>query len=168
MAKNYGALAKQAENATKGIKDRELRKEAFRILLLQLMAGGGTVTGTTRKKRSTRKKRTTRKKRRPGRPAARKKTKKKAARKKAVKKARKRPGRRGGGVVTTALNRLIAGNYFRSAKDAATIFRELRKRRVDIEPSQLRMELLRFTRARKLRRKIKMKGKKVTYLYSKR
>jgi hypothetical protein len=158
MAKNYGALAKQAENSTKGIKDRELRKEAFRILLLQLMAGGGTVQGTPRKRR------TTRKKRRPGRPAIRRKTGKKVARKK----ARKRPGRRGGGVVTTALNRLLGGNYFRTPKDAATIFKELRRRRVDIEPSQLRMELLRFTRARKLKRKIKMKGKKVTYLYSKR
>lgn len=158
MAKNYGALAKQAENATKGIKDRELRKEAFRILLLQLMAGGGTVKGTARKKR------VTRKKRRPGPKAGRRKAKKKAARKK----ARKRPGRRGGGVVTTALNRLLAGNYFRAPKDAATVFKELRRRRVDIEPSQLRMELLRFTRARKLKRKIRMKGRKVTYLYSKR
>ncbi len=158
MAKNYGALAKQAENATKGIRDKELRKEAFRILLLQLMAGGGTVQGTARKRR------TTRKKRRPARKAISRKIKKKVA----GKKARKRPGRRGGGVVTTALNRLLAGNYFRTPKDAATVFKELRRRRVDIEPSQLRMELLRFTRARKLRRKIKMKGKKVTYLYSKR
>lgn len=164
MPKNYGALAKQAEKATKGIKDRELRKEAFRILLLQLMAGGGTSPGTTRKKRATRKKRTTRKKRRPGRPVTRKKTRKKAAKKKAA----KRPGRRGGGVVTTALNRLLAGNYFRAPKDAATVFKELRKRRVAIEPSQLRMELLRFTRSRKLKRKVRMKGRKVTYLYGKR
>lgn len=162
MPKNYGALAKQAENATKGIKDRELRKEAFRILLLQLMAGGGTVQGTTRRKRATRKKR------RPRPQAARKRVKKKARKKAAGKKARKRPGRRGGGVVTTALNRLLAGNYFRTPKDAATVFKELRRRRVDIEPSQLRMELLRFTRARKLKRKVRMKGRKVTYLYSKR
>jgi hypothetical protein len=162
MAKNYGALAKQAENATKGIKNRELRKEAFRILLLQLMAGGGTVPRTTRKKR------VTRKKRRPGPKAGRKKAKTKAKKKAVRKKARKRPGRRGGGVVTTALNRLLARNYFRAPKDAATVFKELRRRRVDIEPSQLRMELLRFTRARKLKRKIRMKGRKVTYLYGKR
>lgn len=158
MPKDYGVLAKQAENATKGIKDRELRKEAFRILLLQLMAGGGIVRGASRKKRAARKKR------RPGRPATRKKIRKKAAKKKAG----KRPGRRGGGVVTTALNRLLAANYFRTAKDATTVYKVLRRKRVDIEPSQLRMELLRFTRARKLKRKVRMKGRKVTYLYSKR
>ena len=43
MAKSYGELAKTAEKAVTGIKDKELRKEAFRILLLQLMAGGGAV-----------------------------------------------------------------------------------------------------------------------------
>lgn len=159
MGKNYGDLAKQAEKAVKGIKDRELRKEAFRILLLQLMAGGRTIVATGARKR-----RTTKKRRGPGRPPK----KKKAVRKVAGKKAVKRPGRRGGGVVTTALNKLLAAGYFRAARDAATIFKELSRRRVRIEPSQLRMELLRFTRARKLKRKVKMKGHKVTYLYSKR
>ena len=159
MGKNYGDLAKQAEKAVKGIKDRELRKEAFRILLLQLMAGGRAIVAT-----GARKKRTTKKRRRPGRPPKKKKTVRKVARKKAV----KRPGRRGGGVVTTALNKLLAAGYFRAARDAATIFKELSRRRVRIEPSQLRMELLRFNRARKLKRKVKMKGRKVTYLYSKR
>lgn len=154
MPKNYSALAKQAENATRGIRDKELRKEAFRILLLQLMATGRIAPTRAGKRR------TTRKKRGPGRPPSRKKA--------PARKARKRPGRRGGGVVTTALNKLLASGYFRSSRDAATTFKELRKRRVDIEPSQLRMELLRFTRARKLRRRIKMKGRKVTYLYTKR
>lgn len=159
MAKSYGDLAKQAEKAVKGIKDKELRKEAFRILLLQLMAGGGAAASTGAPKR-----RTTKKRRRPGRPPK----KKKAVREVARKKAAKRPGRRGGGVVTTALNKLLAAGYFRAARDAATIFKELSRRRVRIEPSQLRMELLRFTRTRKLRRKVKMKGRKVTYLYTKR
>lgn len=156
MAKGYGDLAKQAEKAVKGIRDKELRKEAFRILLLQLMAGG-TPAAAPRKRRG---RKATKKRRGPGRPS-----KKKIARKK--KKAAKRPGRRGGGVVTTALNKLLASGYFRTNRDAATVFRELRKRRVDIEPSQLRMELLRFSRARKLKRKVKMKGRKVTYLYRK-
>ena len=94
---------------------------------------------------------------------ARKVVKKKVARKKAA----KRPGRAGGGVVTTNLDKLIASGYFRIPRDAASVFAQFRKRRVDILPSQLRMELLRFARSRKLKRKIKMKGKKVTYLYSK-
>jgi hypothetical protein len=157
MGKNYGDLAKQAENAVRGIRDKELRKEAFRILLLQLMAGGGA-TPALRKRRATVKRRA------PRRPTRKKKVTRKVARKKAV----KRPGRRGGGVVTTALNKLLASGYFRASRDAATIFKELSRRRLRIEPSQLRMELLRFTRARKLRRKVKMKGRKVTYLYSKR
>jgi len=159
MGKSYGDLAKQAEKAVKGIKDRELRKEAFRILLLQLMAGGRAAVSTIVRKR-----RTTKKRRGPGRPPKKKKAVRKVTRKKAV----KRPGRRGGGVVTTALNKLLSAGYFRTARDAATVFKELSRRRVRIEPSQLRMELLRFTRGRKLRRKVKMKGHKVTYLYSKR
>lgn len=150
MGKSIGDLAKRAEGAVRGIKDRELRKEAFRILLLQLMAGGdaSSVRG-----RAT----TTGKRRGPGRPPL----------KKSAKKAAKRPGRRGGGVVTTALNKLLGAGYFRTNRDAATVFKELRKRRVDIEPSQLRMELLRFARSGKLKRRIKMKGRKVTYLYRK-
>jgi hypothetical protein len=43
---------------------------------------------------------------------------------------------------------------------------ELNKKKVKLEPSQLRMVLLRFARTGKLKRRIKMKGKKVTYLYS--
>ncbi|MEE9552795.1 MAG: hypothetical protein V3W18_00745 [candidate division Zixibacteria bacterium] len=154
MGKNFGELAKKAEKAVKGIKDKELRKEAFRIFLLQLMAGGGVSfsegTGLAPKRG--------RKKRGPGRPPL-KKTAKKA------KKPAKRPGRAGGGVVTTGLNKLLTGGYFRANRDATTVFNEFRKRRIDIEPSQLRMELLRFARSGKLKRKIKMKGRKVTYLY---
>lgn len=153
MGKNYGDLARQAEKNVKGIKDKELRKEAFRILLLQLMAGGASParSGTAERK--------TRKKRGPGRPPL-----KKAARRK-TKKAARRPGRAGGGVVTTGLNKLVSAGYFRGNRDAATVYREFRKRRIDIEPSQLRMELLRFARSGKLKRRVKMKGRKVTYLY---
>lgn len=154
MGKNFAELARQAEKAVKGIKDKELRKEAFRIFLLQLMAGGGVSfsaeTGLAPK--------TARKKRGPGRPPLKKSAKK-------ARKPAKRPGRAGGGVVTTGLNKLLAGGYFKANRDATTVFKEFRKRRIDIEPSQLRMELLRFARSGKLKRKIKMKGKKVTYLY---
>lgn len=165
MAKSYGELAKAAEKAVTGIRDKELRKEAFRMLLLQLMAGGGAAAAAPpRAKKKAAKKKAARRKTR--KKVARKKAKK-VARKAVKKKATKRPGRAGGGVVTTTLNKLIAAGYFRTARDAATVFKEFRKRRVNILPSQLRMELLRFARARKLKRKIKMKGKKVTYLYSK-
>jgi len=144
MGKSYADLARQAEIAAKKIKDKELRKEAFRILLLQFIAGGvspsaGIGRATTTKRRG------------PGRPR--------------LKKAVFRPGRRGGGVVTTALDKLVAAGYFKKDRDAAGVFRDLSRRRVDIEPSQLRMELLRFARSGKLKRKIKMKGRKVTYLY---
>ena len=139
MVKNFAAMAKEAEKAVRGLRDKELRKEAFSIILLKLLSGGARVTGTT----------------------------KKTTTKKVVKrKAAKRPGRAGGGVVTTALNKLLGSGYFRKQRDAATVFKEMKKRRVDILPSQLRMELLRFARSGKLKRKIKMKGKKVTYLYS--
>lgn len=153
MGKSYGELARQAETAVKGIKDKELRKEAFRILLLQLMAGGALPSGSGVAVR------TAKKRRGPGRPPLKKTATKKA------KKPAKRPGRAGGGVVTTGLNKLLTSGYFRVNRDAATVFREFRKRRIDIEPSQLRMELLRFARSGKLKRKIKMKGRKVTYLY---
>jgi hypothetical protein len=166
MAKSYGELARTAEKAVKGIRDKELRKEAFRILLLQLMAGGGAaVAAAPRAKKKAAKKKAA--KRKATRKKVAKRKAKKVARKAVKKKAAKRPGRAGGGVVTTTLNKLIAAGYFRAARDAATVFKEFRKRRVYILPSQLRMELLRFARARKLKRKIKMKGKKVTYLYSK-
>jgi hypothetical protein len=171
MAKSYGEIAKAAEKAVSRIKDKELRKEAFRIMLLQLMAGGKGVAAAPRTRRKAAKKRGARKK-----VARRKVAKKKVARRKARrvakkkvarKKAARRPGRAGGGVVTTNLNKLIATGYFRAPRDAASVFNEFKKRRVGILPSQLRMELLRFARSRKLRRRIRMKGKKVTYLYSK-
>lgn len=154
MGKNFAELARQAEKAVKGIKDKELRKEAFRIFLLQLMAGGGVSFSAEMSLAP----KTARKKRGPGRPPLKKSAKK-------ARKPAKRPGRAGGGVVTTGLNKLLAGGYFKANRDATTVFKEFRKRRIDIEPSQLRMELLRFARSGKLKRKIKMKGKKVTYLY---
>jgi hypothetical protein len=85
-----------------------------------------------------------------------------------MRKAVKRPGRRGGGVATVALQKLINSGYFRTGRDAATVMIELARRRTKLMPSQLRMVLLRFSRAGKLRRRIKMKGRKVTYLYTKR
>lgn len=155
MGKSYGNLARQAEQAVRGIRDKELRREAFRILLLQLMAGGKVSSSAGRgRPRAAKKKR-----RGPGRPP------KKRAAGRPRKKAAKRPGRRGGGVVTTGLNKLVSAGYFRTDRDAATVFKEFRKRRINIEPSQLRMELLRFARSRKLKRRVKMKGRKVTYLY---
>lgn len=158
MAKSYGELAKTAERAVTGIKDKELRKEAFKILLLQLISGRGGAFSSAAPKAA--------------RKAAKKKTvKRKVAKKKAAKitkkKGAKRPGRAGGGVVTTILDKLVAAGYFKKQRDAATIYKQFTKRRANILPSQLRMELLRFARNRKLKRKIKMKGKKVTYLYSK-
>lgn len=176
MARSYSELAKQAEKSVTGIKDKELRKEAFRILLLQLVAGSRAVTAAPATRKKAKKKAAKRKapkKRVAKKKVVKKKAKKKAAKKKVVKrkavkrKAVKRPGRAGGGVVTTNLNKLIASGYFRIPRDAAAVFKEFRKRRIRILPSQLRMELLRFARSRKLKRKIKMKGKKVTYLYSK-
>ncbi|UCC78848.1 MAG: hypothetical protein JSW64_11260 [Candidatus Zixiibacteriota bacterium] len=171
MAKSYSELAKQAEKSVTGIRDKELRKEAFRILLLQLTAGSGAVAAVPAMRKKAKKKAV--KKKAARRKAVKKKAKKKVAKKKVVKKkavkkkAVRRPGRAGGGVVTTNLNKLIASGYFRVPRDAAAVFKEFRKRRVSILPSQLRMELLRFARSRRLKRKVKMKGKKVTYLYSK-
>jgi len=151
MGRNIGVLARQAEVAVRGIKDKELRKEAFRILFLQMMAGGNVPslakTGPAYEAGVIR--------RGPGRPPL----------DWSARKAVKRPGRRGGGVVTTALNRLLVSGYFKANRDAATVFRSLAKKRLPIEPSQLRMELLRFARSGKLKRRIKMKGQKVTYLY---
>ncbi len=159
MGKSISEIAKQAERAVAGIKDRELRKEAFRILLLQSLAGGSISSGEP----------AAGPRRGPGRPPLKRgpgRPPLTGTRKAGKKKAAKRPGRAGGGVVTTGLNKLLAAGYFKAPKDAATSFNEFRKRRIDIEPSQLRMELLRFVRQGKLKRRIKMKGRKVTYLYS--
>jgi hypothetical protein len=155
MAKNYRELGKQAEDAVRSIKDKDLRREAFRILLLQFMAEGRGDNGKDNKRRG-RFESKLNEKRRPGRPkgAAHKIT------------AMKRPGRRGGGVASVAIQKLIKGGSFRGGRDAAGIMRDLNKRHINLEPSQLRMILLRFSRAGKLNRRVKMKGKKVTYLYS--
>ncbi|OGC92721.1 MAG: hypothetical protein A2W25_07010 [candidate division Zixibacteria bacterium RBG_16_53_22] len=154
MRKSYREIGKQAEDAVRGIKDRDLRREAFRILLLQFIAGGNGGNGQ-------------------GHRAARKahapvtKTARPAAHKRKVKiRPLKRPGRRGGGEGTVAIQKLIDAGIFRTGRDAAGIMKELARRRMPLEPSQLRMVLLRFSRARKLRRRVKMKGRKVTYLYS--
>jgi len=150
MRRSYRELGKQAEDAVRGIKDKELRREAFRILLLQLLAGGqvGGNGGTSGGRRG------------PGRPPG-------SGRKVGGLRNVKRPGRRGGGVATTALQKLINSGYFKKGRDAAGVMDELARRRVKLMPSQLRMVLLRFSRAGKLKRRIKMKGRKVTYLYSK-
>ncbi len=155
MAKNYRELGKQAEDAVRSIKDKDLRREAFRILLLQFMAEGrGDNGGNIRKAGHAESKANGRRK--AGRPKA-------AVHKR---KAVQRPGRRGGGVATVAIQKLIDGGSFKVGRDAAGIMRELRKRHIKLEPSQLRMVLLRFSRSGKLKRRVKMKGKKVTYLYS--
>jgi hypothetical protein len=153
--KRYQELGRQAEDAVRGIRDKDLRREAFRILLLQFMAGGD---GTDRGKRSARKieAKSIKKSARLNKSDYRAKTIKAAS----------RPGRRGGGVATVAIQKLIDAGTFKIGRDAAGIMKELARRRIILQPSQLRMVLLRFTRSKKLKRRIKMKGKKVTYLYS--
>jgi hypothetical protein len=142
MHKSYREIGRQAEDAVRGIKDKDLRREAFRILLLQFMAGERTNGGDEGHRK----------------PAG-------AGRKIKIKPL-KRPGRRGGGEGTVAIQKLIAAGAFRTGRDAAGIMKELARRRIHLEPSQLRMVLLRFSRSGKLRRRVKMKGQKVTYLYS--
>jgi hypothetical protein len=154
MAKNYRELGRQAEDAVRGIKDKDLRREAFRILLLQFMAEG-IVDNSKNAKRGVRTKLAAIK-RKPGLPKSIVKSKA----------AVYRPGRRGGGVATEAIQKLIDSGSFKKERDAAGIMTELNKKKIKLEPSQLRMVLLRFARIGKLKRRIKMKGKKVTYLYS--
>jgi len=160
MKQTYREIGKQAENAVRSIKDKELRREAFRILLLQMMAGasmaGNNPTrggGRGRRRVGIRARR-----RKVGRPPRKGRVRRRVG--------VKRPGRRGGGVATVALQKLIDSGYFRKGRDAATVMNELARRRTRLMPSQLRMVLLRFSRARKLKRRIKMKGRKVTYLYT--
>lgn len=154
MAKNYHELGRQAEDAVRSIRDKDLRREAFRILLLQFMAEGRVGNGRNDKKGGHNF--SVNGNRGAGRP-------KSGAISKAVV---KRPGRRGGGVATLAIQRLIDGGSFKVGRDAAGIMNELKKKKIKLEPSQLRMVLLRFSRIGKLKRRVKMKGKKVTYLYS--
>jgi hypothetical protein len=155
MAKNYRELGKQAEDAVRGIKDKELRREAFRILLLQFMAEGRVDNGK-HYKRNGQGKLASNAKQGFGKPKPIVKGKPAVV----------RPGRRGGGIATVAIQKLIDGGSFKIGRDAAGVMNELNKKRVKLEPSQLRMVLLRFARTGKLKRRIKMKGKKVTYLYS--
>jgi len=160
MGNSYRELGKRAEDAVRGIKDKDLRREAFRILLLQLMAGGNIAIGGSKNGRRIATRGVARRK--VGRPRLAKKLK--ITRKSNL--ASKRPGRRGGGVATVAIQNLIKKGSFRTGRDAAGIMKELAKKKIILQPSQLRMVLLRFSRMKKLRRRIKMKGKKVTYLYS--
>jgi hypothetical protein len=152
MAKNYRELGRQAEDAVRGIKDRDLRREAFRILLLQFMAEGRIENGRNGKN--------------GGRRESAFDSKSRANRPAAAKINNHRPGRRGGGVATIAIQKLIDSGSFKIGRDAAGIMKELNKKKIRLEPSQLRMVLLRFSRLGKLKRRVKMKGKKVTYLYS--
>jgi hypothetical protein len=145
MGKGYREIGRQAEDAVRGIKDKDLRREAFRILLLQFMAEGRVENG------------------RNGKKAGHNITRSKAT---GHSPNGSHPGRRGGGVATLAIQKLIDGGSFRIGRDAAGIMKELNKKKIKLEPSQLRMVLLRFSRIGKLKRRVKMKGKKVTYLYS--
>ena len=145
MGKGYREIGKQAEDAVRGIKDKDLRREAFRILLLQFMAEGRVENGGNG--------------RRVGHNVTRSKSKSHSFN-------GTHPGRRGGGVATLAIQKLIDNGSFKIGRDAAGIMKELNKKKIKLEPSQLRMVLLRFSRTGKLKRRIKMKGKKVTYLYS--
>jgi hypothetical protein len=147
MRKSYREIGRQAEDAVRGIKDKDLRREAFRILLLQFMAGGDIAVNGGDSGNGKRRKKIAQA---PGRKI----------------KLLKRPGRRGGGLGTIAIQKLIDAKAFKIGRDAAGILKELARRKTRLEPSQLRMVLLRFTRSGKLKRRIKMKGRKVTYLYS--
>jgi hypothetical protein len=156
MGNNFSELSRQAENAVRGIRDKELRREAFKILFLNLISAdgnGGAGSSRANGRRNSDASRT-------------RSTQINVTRKANPAQAAKRPGRRGGGVATVAIQKLIDGGAFKTGRDAAGIMRELAKKRVVLQPSQLRMVLLRFARSRKLKRRIKMKGKKVTYLYS--
>jgi hypothetical protein len=155
MAKNYRELGKLAEDAVRSIRDKDLRREAFRILLLQFMAEGRISNGRS-DKRSGQSESRIDGKRKIGRPQL-------TSKKRAVV---HRPGRRGGGVATVAIQKLIDGGSLKVGRDAAGIMRDLKRKQIRLEPSQLRMVLLRFSRAGKLKRRVKMKGQKVTYLYS--
>jgi hypothetical protein len=146
MRKSYREIGKQAEDAVRGIKDKDLRREAFRILLLQFIAGGEFGNGHER--------------------GEAKRVASVGQRRKVKIAPLKRPGRRGGGEGTVAIQKLIDGGVFKAGRDAAGIMKELARRRMPLEPSQLRMVLLRFSRSGKLKRRVKMKGQKVTYLYS--
>jgi hypothetical protein len=163
MPKTFKKMGRQAEEAVRGIKDKDLRREAFRILLLQYMAGGEIETNGKKHSISKAPARTT-----AAKPATPKRKLKLKLPKRAVKKHPNlaRPGRRGGGEGTIAIQKLIDAGVFKTGRDAATIMKELARRKIKLEFSQLRMVLLRFARARKLKRRVKMKGKKVTYLYS--
>ncbi len=153
---SYRDLFDMAEDAVKKIKDRDLKKEAFRLLIQRLLSGERVVLGGY----GTPDNRAFLPKRGPGRPPLPKPNMGIAYPRP------KRPGRAGGGLATTSLNKLIAGKYFKIPRDAASVMRDMAKKNVYLEPSQIRMEMLRFARSGKLKRKIRMKGQKVTYVYS--
>jgi hypothetical protein len=154
MVKSYREHVKAAEDAVRGVKDKELRKEAFGIILLKVLADvkPGASAGMVAKPGPKRGRGRPRKVRPVGRPP--------------LYKPMKRPGRRGGGVATVAIQKLIDSGSFKTGRDAAGIMKELARKKIILQPSQLRMVLLRFARMGKLKRKIKMKGDKVTYLYT--
>lgn len=154
MVQSYRDHVKAAEDAVRSVKDKELRKEAFGIILLKLLADAKPGTPASAMMSPV-------PKRGRGRP------RKIQPDKPIVYTPMKRPGRRGGGVATVAIQKLIDSGAFRTGRDAAGIMKELaKKRKIFLQPSQLRMVLLRFARTGKLKRKIKMKGDKVTYLYT--
>lgn len=153
MVKRYRELGRQAEEAVRSIKDKELRREAFRILFLQFMAGGDSKYDARRRRGELRRIRTSKKTSAVPRK-----------RSTAGVKQSNHPGRRGGGAVA-AVQKLIDSGSFQKGRDAASIMKELVRKRIILTASQLRMVLLRFSRSGKLKRRVKMKGKKVTYLY---
>lgn len=155
MNKTYRELGKQAEEAVRGIKDKDLRREAFRILLLQFISKqGDNGQGKLKSEKTTR------------RIAGKQGDSLRLG--KPVDDMLKRPGRKGGGVATIAVQKLIDSGALKTGRDASGILKELARKRINLAPSQLRMVLLRFSRSGRLKRKIKMKGEKVTYLYSSR
>ena len=152
MKDGYQEIIRGAEKAVKGIRNKDLKREAFGILLLRMLADSDITPQNSSS----------------GKVAAKhgKKGNGKKRGRLARKKAPDRPGRKGGGIATTAVQKLIGAGFFKKGRDAAATMNALTKKHLPLEASQLRMILLRFSRSGKLKRRVKMKGDKVTYLYT--
>ena len=137
--KPYAELVTQAEEATKAIKDPELRRVAFERVLDDLLSGGGTVsTAATPPKRSNR-----------------------APRKAASPK-------RGGGP-KTYVRELIDDGFFKKPKTIAEVKAELANHGHHIALTSLSGPLQKLCQERLLRRHKATSGdknKKVTFNYS--
>ena len=139
QSKPYAELVTQAEEATRAIKDPELRRVAFERVLDDLLSGGGTATSRT--PRAVKGKQSTR----------------------APAKPRKSSG------PTGYVRELIADAFFKKPKTLAEVKAELANRGHHIALTSLSGPLQKLCQERLLRRhkaKSSEKGKKVTFNYS--